>query len=175
MSTWDSQQHRTLRKGPVGRGAASLMLAGSKTLISSRELEFTMATKTAVSLVWGQTPAKTPGVNSTAGPAWVGVHPSPEQVLQEAGTRGLLPRAQTGVRCVRGICQLARGPGLARALPPGGVCEGVLPWPHQDPRQGANSFTPRGFCTIRAHRSHVKKANHPVLVSEAVVTEDHSP
>ena len=35
-----------LGKGPAGRGAASLMLAGSKTLISSRELEFTMATKT---------------------------------------------------------------------------------------------------------------------------------
>ena len=87
------------------------MLAGSKTLISSRELEFTMATKlSAVSLVWGQMPAKTPGVNSTAGPAWVGVHPSPERALQEAGTRGLLPRAQTGVRCVRGICQLTPRP-----------------------------------------------------------------
>lgn len=47
--------------------------------------------------------------------------------------------------------------------------------PRRDPCRGATGFTHQGFCTIRAHGSPVREVNHPALVSEAVVTEDHIP
>ena len=160
MSTWDSQQHHTLGEGPSGRGAVSLMLAGSKILISSRKLELTMAAKTAVSLVWGQTPAKAPDVNSTASPARVGVRPSPERALQEAGSRGLSPRVQMRPLSWGHLPAHAEALGSLRRFLPGVCVRGSCPWPRRDPHRGANSFTRRGFCTICAHGSPVKKANH---------------